>query len=449
VLKGIAEENRDDVHRLLKCLVVAIRPLRVEELAEVLAINFDGADGIPKLNPDWRWEDEEEALQASCSSLIAIVNTGDSRVVQFSHFSVKEFLTSPRLTNSNSNVSLYHISLEHAHTILAQSCLCVLLRLPVGDQLKQDSTKGKEDRYNTRDSFPLAVYAARHWVNHAQFGNVSSHIWKGMELLFNPNKPQFSTWLKLYNVDSLPDSNFRFANYDQRLKGTPLYYAALWGLHDLTEHLIIKHSQDVNAHGGLNVTPLGAALAGKHLQLAELLFRHGAALDVQNCVGVTLLHEASKQEDPEILQWLLSHGLDPCFHGGLRTTPLHWAAISGKLETTRILLQHNADAKAQGYRRQTPLHHASMFGHPDVAQLLLGHGADVNARDRYDSTPLHLASQRAFCLTRRREGMFAVARLLLEHGADRSAVDNRSRTAFQVAKKDDEMMQLLSEHISH
>ncbi|KAH9962808.1 hypothetical protein BGW80DRAFT_1255544 [Lactifluus volemus] len=73
VLKGVKSSNREDVYRLLQCLVVAVRPLRVEELAEVLAVNFDHGEGIPKLNPDWRWEDQEEALQAACSSLIAIV----------------------------------------------------------------------------------------------------------------------------------------------------------------------------------------------------------------------------------------------------------------------------------------------------------------------------------------------------------------------------------------
>jgi hypothetical protein len=103
--------------------VVSIRPLSVEELAEVLAVDLGGADeAIPKLKPDWRWEDQEEALQTACSSLIAIVDTGHSRVVQFSHFSVKEFLTSPRLADSSRDVSRYHIPMEPAHTILAKSC---------------------------------------------------------------------------------------------------------------------------------------------------------------------------------------------------------------------------------------------------------------------------------------------------------------------------------------
>jgi len=38
----------------------------VEELAEVLAIDFDDAEGVPgpKLKPNWRWEDQEQALLA-------------------------------------------------------------------------------------------------------------------------------------------------------------------------------------------------------------------------------------------------------------------------------------------------------------------------------------------------------------------------------------------------
>ena len=78
--------------------MAAVRPLRVEELAETLAFDFNMEGlGIPKLNPDWRWEDQEEAVMSACSSLVIIIKDGDSRIVQFSHFSVKEYLTSDRL----------------------------------------------------------------------------------------------------------------------------------------------------------------------------------------------------------------------------------------------------------------------------------------------------------------------------------------------------------------
>jgi hypothetical protein len=44
-LEGIPKEKRQHAHRLFQCLVVAIRPLRVEELAEIFAIEFDEEAG--------------------------------------------------------------------------------------------------------------------------------------------------------------------------------------------------------------------------------------------------------------------------------------------------------------------------------------------------------------------------------------------------------------------
>ena len=114
--------------RVLQCLVIAIQPLCVEELVEVLAVDFDDVEGVLRVKPDWWWEEQELALLSACSSLIAIVEADYSRVVQFSHFSVKEFLTSPRLAASG-EVSNYHIDLEPAHMILGQACLGVILQI--------------------------------------------------------------------------------------------------------------------------------------------------------------------------------------------------------------------------------------------------------------------------------------------------------------------------------
>ena len=181
MLRNIQKANRDHAHRLLQCLTVAVRPLRVTELAEVLAIDFGTATsgGLSKLNPNWRWEDQQQAVLSTCSSLISVVDQEGTEVVQFSHFSVKEFLTSPRLASSNSDVSRFHIHLEPAHTILAKACLGVLLRL----------NNGLLDGYEFKDNFPLAEYAAEHWVDHAQFGDVSLRVRGGMEELFDPMKP--------------------------------------------------------------------------------------------------------------------------------------------------------------------------------------------------------------------------------------------------------------------
>jgi hypothetical protein len=176
ILREIGKSNQGQAHRLLQCLVAAYRPLRLEELAEVLAVDID-AEGIPKLNPAWRWEDQEEAI------MVMVVNFGSLRIVQFSHFSAKEFLTSDRLAAASGDISRYHIWLESAHAILAQACLGVLLRLD--DRIDRKTIK----------NFPLAQYAAAHWIMHAQFKNVASYIKAGMECLFDADKPYFATWL--------------------------------------------------------------------------------------------------------------------------------------------------------------------------------------------------------------------------------------------------------------
>ncbi len=405
VLKEIRRPNRDHALRLLQCLVVAIRPLRVEELAEILAVNFDDTEGIPKLNPSWRWEDEEQALLSSCSSLIAIVKSDGSRVVQFSHFSVKEYLTSDRLATSSGDASRYHIALEPAHTILAQACMSIFFR---SDDRVEES--------DVRNNSPLARYAAEHWVGHARYQNVSSYLKRAMEYLFDPDKPYFAVWLQLYDMDiNSQRSRFYYFTLASKSRATPLYYAALCGFQDLVEHLTVNNPGHVNATGGYFVAPLVAALSTGHFEIAKFLRDNGAHPNVTGYDG---------------------------------RTPLHGSANYGDFEMVQVLLEYKADVNARDESDETPLHSASrcLLDRPDldsslpkVARLLLEHGADVNARQNNRSTALNSAAE---C------GWVEVVRVLLEHGADVGAETEDGETVFQLAsgKKGDEIKKLLLEH---
>jgi hypothetical protein len=128
ILLGIDEEKWYFAHRLFQCLAVSVRPLHVEELAEILAVRFDPGV-LPQFHTGWRLGDAEEAVLSACSSLISVVNVDGFRVVQFAHFSVKEFLTSDRLSPTTENLSRYHIVPQSAHTTLVQASLGVLLEL--------------------------------------------------------------------------------------------------------------------------------------------------------------------------------------------------------------------------------------------------------------------------------------------------------------------------------
>lgn len=188
-LDSIDEENWAYAHRLFQCITVASRPLRVEELAEFLAIDLD-TDQEAKLTfvEDWRPEDPRETILSTCTSLIAVVNVQGTQIVQFCHFSVKEFLTSSRLSMARQSVSRNYIALEPAHTIIAQSCLGLLLQI-----------EGEKASIFRR--WPLAKYAAQHWVGHAQFDGVSSRVRDPMESLFDLRKPHFAIWLSMWDVD--------------------------------------------------------------------------------------------------------------------------------------------------------------------------------------------------------------------------------------------------------
>ena len=418
VLREIKKPNRDLAHRLLQCLVVAIRPLRVEELAEVLAVDFDDGEGTAKLNPSWRWEDHEQALLSSCSSLISIVenvavdsdvhrsyydiqNDG-SLVVQFSHFSVKEFLTSPRLASPSRDVSHYHIILKPAHTIMAQACLGILLRLD----------DGVEENVSANSS-PLAGYAARHWVAHAQFQNVSSCVQIAMERLFDPDKPHFVAWRGLYNMDMDYDSTSPFVHFifEPKSDATPLYYASLCGFQDIVEHLIAKYPHQVNTGGGRYQTPALAALAGRYFELAHLLHRNGSSVDLGR---QTPLFSAACRGDLEMVQVLLDYKADVDSRNGCDATPLVVASYKAHPQTlhvVRLLLENGANPNARSDFGTTPLYAASSRGNLELVCLLLKYGADVEQEGENGKTPFQIASE---------EGRHEVANLLLDHGARRT-----------------------------
>jgi hypothetical protein len=84
-LGEINEADWEFTHRLFQFVVVASRPLRVGELAELLAFDFK-AGSIPKFHEDWRLEDPENAVLSACSSLLAVVDFEGYPVIQFSHF---------------------------------------------------------------------------------------------------------------------------------------------------------------------------------------------------------------------------------------------------------------------------------------------------------------------------------------------------------------------------
>ena len=346
--------------------------------------------------------------------------------MQFSHFSVKEFLTSDRLATAIGDISFHHIALKPAHMILAQASLGVLLLLD--DSPREISVQ----------RFPLAEYAAEHWVDHVLFEDVSLRLQDGMQNLFSVDKPHFSRWIRIHDLDDISWGLAEGEVLPKRLEAAPVYYAALCGFPDVVEKLISEHLEHVNARGGAFGTALHAAATRNHVDVGQLLLKYGADVNSLGQWEQTPLHIASVWDHLDIGRWLLEHGADVNAKQDDHWTPLHEAANNGHFELVRALLAHHADINAQNEIGNTPLHAtaASSNGEVHIARLLLDNGADLEARGKDQSTPLHVAS----CY-----GKLEVAHLLPERGADVDAEDDEGRTAYRVALQEghDEIAQLL------
>jgi ankyrin repeat protein len=404
--------------------MVAVRPLRVEELAELLAFEFDVAKGgIPKYRASWRLDDQTQAVLSTCSSLVTIVidRWSGRQVVQFSHFSVKEFLISNRLASPLGDFSRFQIHSGPAHTLLTQACLGFLLHLD--DHVDKESVKG----------FPLAEYSAQHWVNHAQFEDVASRVKDGMKILFDSDKPHFAAWIRIYDIDPLMARD----GWEPEISSNanPLYYSVLLEFYDLVKHLAIKYPQHVNAICGRYKFPLFAALSKDRVDIAELLLEHGANVDLREMTGKTILLKVLSRRPQRnlvnIVEFLLKHGTDVNARddtGTLRSS-LHLAEYGDELAVARMLIKHRANVNSQDCDGQTPLHILSgrrACGEDDVvdhARLLLEHGAEVNSRDNENQTPLLLATALP---------CFKLTDVLLKHGADTNAGNNNGKTPLHI-----------------
>ena len=460
-LRHINKADWEFAHRLFQFVAVASRPLRVEELSDILAFDFK-AGPIPTFHEDWRVEDPVNAVLSTCSSLLATVDgqylsQDDGRFVvgkfiQFSHLSVKEYLMSSRLAEATDIIPRrYHISMTVAHTLVAQACLGILFHLDE-DVVTRDSLK----------ELPFAEYAAEHWADHARLEGVSRNVDDGIKQLFDLSKRHLLVCIWIHDPDPPYSYSFQKLRIDrpESLRGSTLHYAALWGLHSIVESLVIKDRQDVRSYlSPNNDTPLHFASKMGHLEVARFLLDYGANVTALNRRRETPLHLASERGQVEVADLLIERGADMSAHKDGWDTPLHVATRFGHVEVARLLIERGVDATAEDNDGWTPLHEASEVGAVELATLFIECGADVTAKTgdrRYtpldlaswggfvevaavliDSgadvtaqagwrTPLHLASY---------YGRVGVANLLIERGADVTAQDEDGKTPLHVVSR--------------
>ena len=182
ILCNIPKEHSQDAIKVLQWLTYSARPLRIEELAEIVAIEIEGE---PWFDCDAQFPEPREILKV-CSGLVALEEGSDvdissddaatedtdpndadldgeyhgstnktASVVRLAHFSIKEYLISERIQDQPA--AEYAIQTASANSAITAHCVAYLLQFNKHDALTS----------NTTLEFPLAKYAAEYWFHHA------------------------------------------------------------------------------------------------------------------------------------------------------------------------------------------------------------------------------------------------------------------------------------------
>ena len=493
MLQSIKKRKNGDrhaklAHNVFRWLAVAQRPLYANELAQAIVQEPENVCLTREVpTPD--------LILEICSSLISIArnrnqptvtrnirngvmsgktetptNWGITRAInrapetiEFSHFSVKEYLLSSRILESP--CSSFAVDEELTSKYVMNTCLSFVLLF---DWDEFDAVKAIKEH-------PLLEYACDHWP--AVIRNIRAHerdplIEELLVRLFNPIKAScFQNWASIY--DPFDGKQYDFKQQARSDTSSPLVYTAKLYLNDLTTQLLeegikadalpnhkhcplqmasiignegsvkelLKYGADVNNFGFIHHTALIAATKGKNDVIARLLIENGIEMDQisdlnpsalaivveyeqYNTVDALIcrkadpnittdwfpppLHYAIEKHDQCMVRKLLESGADPSL-SGIDGTALHAACGASDLEIMSLLLEYGANINFWSRYKGFVLDAAILGGKTNIVELLLAHGADPNAETGRTGSPLHCAI---------RANSTYIFRLLLSYGAD-------------------------------
>lgn len=150
MLARIHDDGRPDAIRMLQFLTYSWRPLALNELVDLVAVNRTES---PAFDPCNRIKDPTRLVRL-CSSLIKSSSDGPRTELSLAHYTVQEFLVS---------VSIYKadFSPEAAHASLATVCMSYLRSIDHQQNLDHDRTICPDAL------FPFYRYSAPMWKHHA------------------------------------------------------------------------------------------------------------------------------------------------------------------------------------------------------------------------------------------------------------------------------------------
>ncbi|ORY19330.1 hypothetical protein BCR34DRAFT_210887 [Clohesyomyces aquaticus] len=265
ILLSIDTVSADDARRILTLLCYSKRPMTVPEVIDATAVELGDN---PRFNIEARLFGEDAILSAVPGLVEVDVRLGQPSTLRIAHFSVQEYLESPRILKQK--VASFSVRKQKAHSEIASICLTYLLEPALSS--------------TSIDEYPLAEYAAKTWPEHFHEGDKRTCDSERQVLeLFQNTKGRFKNWVMTWNVDSYWGDN------PQGNIPSPVYYASLLGLEVALSALLdatpsthsspVRYPQNicelVKAQGGVHGNALQAASLRGHELVVKLLLDKG------------------------------------------------------------------------------------------------------------------------------------------------------------------------------
>ena len=364
-----------EVLHILQWLTCSLRPLSLDEVAEIVAFDVDSDDKFncenrlaePKdvlnmcsslvINIETNSDDDEEVNMKTDSDydeIIPTASTSRARVmVRLAHFSVKEYLVSDRIRTGSA--AFFSIEEEASNARIGATGLSCLL-------LHDEVSFLSSNEFWTE--FPLARYSAEFWHKHlSAIGGTALLTPLTLATQLFLSKDKMRNWIALWDLDSKFKADLDFGPHIEldfrvtrelgvKSPGSALYYAVLSGLKSLVEALI-ELQEDRNSQAG-------------------------ATRDRE-------LKRPDTDDGPSTLQYI-----SKCAYvnatGGVLHTPLQAASWSGRMDVVELLIKHGADPNIYGgCGGGSALSAAAHKGHLDIMKLLLDKDADFHEGILYET----------------------------------------------------------------
>ena len=153
------------------------------------------------------------------------------------------------------------------------------------------------------------------------------------------------------------------------------------------EILLRQNFRLVNACDRLKMTPLHWAARNGRFMAVDLLIKWNANVDARDEHLWTPLHEACESGDLECITRLLDAGADVNAEMQDGKTPL-FCYLGGVQGVLPLLLEKGANINHRNSDGKNVLHFAAHTGIKQVIDEHITHGADLNATDNWGQTPI-------------------------------------------------------------